>query len=129
MNSESDLRAVLKQLSAQRVYGVLQPGNIWVVDRAVQHDEETDAALKTCWMRGWVEPIENAVPTGQLMADGTLPPGNPFQGTQPMWLLTEGGWAVLNRAQLWTLFAIVVSVLSFAVSVGSLISILKPPHP
>jgi hypothetical protein len=100
---------------------VLQPGNVWVIENAIEDDEQTDVALKTSYMRGWVEPIENAVPKGRLNADGTLPGGNPFSGVGPLWRLTEGGWSVLHRTQWWALFAIIVSVLSFAVSVGSLV--------
>jgi hypothetical protein len=35
----------------------VQPGNVWVVEKAVEDNEQTDAALKTAFMRGWVEPI------------------------------------------------------------------------
>lgn len=129
LNSESDIRRTLKRLSRQRVAMVMQPGNVWVVDNAVEDTEETDAALKTAYMRGWVEPIENAVPKGKLGPDGRLPPGPLFQRTGPLWRVTEGGWAVVNRTQLWTLFAIVVAVLSFAVSVVSFVVSLRGLHP
>ena len=128
-NSESDIRHTLERLSRQRVALVLQPGNVWVIERAVEDDEQTDAALKTAYMRGWVEPIENAIPKGKLMPDGTLPGGSPFQGVGPLWRLTEGGWAVVNRTRRWALFAILISVLSFAVSVGSLVlTLYLRPH-
>jgi len=129
INSESDIRRTLKRLSGQRVALVLQPGNVWVLDNAVEDNDETDAALKTAYMRGWVEPIENAVPRGKLMPDGSLPSGNLFQGVGPLWRLTEGGWAMLNRSHWWVLFAIAISVLSFAVSVGSLVLTLYWRHP
>lgn len=128
LNSESDIRRTLKRLSEQRVAVVLQPGNIWVVENAVEDDEQTDAALKTAYMRGWVEPIENAVPKAKLAPDGSLPRGELFQRIGPLWRLTEGGWAVVNRTQLWTLFAIILSLFSFAVSVGSLMLSLKQPY-
>ena len=121
MNSESGIRRTLKRLSRQRVALVLQPGNVWVIENAIEDNEQTDAALKTAYMRGWVAPIENAVPKGNLTPDGALPSGNPFQKVGPLWRLTEGGWAVVNRAHWWALFAIVISVLSFTVSVGSLL--------
>lgn len=119
-NSESDIRRTLKRLSRQQVALVLQPGNVWVIERAVEDNEQTDAALKTAYMRGWVKPIENAVPRGRLEPDGSLPSGDLFQGVGPLWQLTEGGWAVVNRNHPWALFAILISVLSFAVSVVSL---------
>src|SRR4051794_38504282 len=129
LNSEAEIRRVLKSLSGQRVAGVLQPGNVWVVDGAVEDNEKTDAALKTAYIRGWGEPIENAVPKGRLGPDGRLPSGPLFQGAGPLWRLTEGGWAIVYQTQLWTLFVIVVSVLSFAVSVASLVVSLKAPPP
>ena len=72
-------------------------------------------------MRGWVKPIENAVPKGKLTPDGALACGNPFPGVGPLWLLTEGGWTVVNRTHWWALFAILISVLSFTVPAGALV--------
>jgi hypothetical protein len=128
MNSEREIRHILKRLSRQRVALVLQPGNVWVIEDAIEDNEETDAALKTAYMRGWVEPIENAVPKGKLTSGGALPSGNPFLEVGPLWRLTEGGWAVVNQTHWWALFAIVISVLSFAVSVGSLLLTLYWRH-
>ena len=85
MNSEREIRRILKRLSQQRVALVLQPGNVWVIEDAIEDNEETDAALKTAYMRGWVAPIENAVPKGKLTSDGALPSGNPFQEVGPLW--------------------------------------------
>jgi hypothetical protein len=112
-------------LAQQEVTLVLQPGNVWCIEKAVEDDERTDAALKTAYIRGWVEPIENAVPKGRLQPDSRLPPGEIFQTAGPLWRLTESGWAVINRSRWWELFAITVSVLSFAVSVISLVLSLK----
>lgn len=118
----------VRRLAGQRVALVLQPGNVWVIENAVDDNEKTDTALKTAYMRGWVEPIENAVPKGSLTPDGKLPPtGALFQGSGPLWRLTEGGWDVVNRSHSWALFAVLISVLSFAISVGSLVISLKPP--
>jgi hypothetical protein len=121
LNSERKIRRTLKRLSLQRVALVLQPGNVWVIENAVEDNEQTDAALKTAYMRGWVKPIENAVPKGNLTPEGTLPSGSLFQEVGPLWQVTEGGWTVVNRTHLWGLFAILISVLSFAVSICSLI--------
>jgi hypothetical protein len=104
---------------------VLQPGNHWVIELAVTDDELTDAALKTAWMRGWVEPIENAVPKGRLNPDGSLPDGPLYYGTGSIWRLTEAGWAVIKRSHGWTLVAILLSILSLVVAIGSLVISLK----
>jgi hypothetical protein len=92
-----------------------------VIENAVEDNEQTDTALKTAYMRGWVKPIENAVPKGKLTPEGSLPSGNLFQGVWPLWQLTEGGWDVVNRTHWWALFAVLISVLSFSVSSGSLL--------
>jgi hypothetical protein len=92
-----------------------------VIENAVTDNEQSDAALKTAYIRGWVKPIENAVPKGELTPDGTLPSGDLFQRVGPVWQLTEGDWSVVNRTHWWALFAILISVLSFTVSVGSLV--------
>jgi hypothetical protein len=121
MNSERAIRHTLKRLSRQRVALVLQPGNVWVIENAVEDNEQTDAELKTSFMRGWVKPIVNAIPRGTLLPDGSLPSGNLFQGLAPLWQLTEGGWSVVNRSNWWAQFAILISLLSFTVSVFSLV--------
>jgi hypothetical protein len=126
LNSEKLIRSTLKRLARQRIAMVLQPGNVWVIESAVEDDnEDVDAALKTAYLRGWVEPIENAVPKGKLTPDGRLPTENLFQSSGPLWRMTDAGWAVINRRQGWTLFAILIALLSFAVSVGSLVISLK----
>jgi hypothetical protein len=99
-----------------------------VIENAVEDSEQTDAALKTCHMRGWVEPIENALPRGKLMPDGTLPSGDIFQNVGPLYRLTEGGWAAVNRTHRWSVLAIAISILSFAVSVGSLLAAITSLH-
>jgi hypothetical protein len=122
LNSEKLIRATLKRLAGQRISMVLQPGNVWVIESAVEDDNEgVDAAIKSAYLRGWVEPIENAVAKGKLLPGGKLPPGNPFQSVGALWRLTDAGWAVINRNQTWMLLAVLIAFLSFAVSIGSLV--------
>lgn len=104
--------ATLRGLSRQRVSFVLQPGNVWVVERAIEATEETDAALKTCYMRGWVEPLEEAIPQGKLTPEGELPKGAIFTGEGPLYRLTDSGWAVINRSHQMTLLGIFLALLA-----------------
>jgi hypothetical protein len=121
-NREKLIRGTLKRLAGQRIAMVLQPGNVWVIEKAVEDDDEdVDAALKTAYLRGWVEPIENAVAKGKLLPGGQLPPGNLFQRVGALWRLTDAGWAVINRSQTWMLFAVLIAVLSLVVSAASLV--------
>jgi hypothetical protein len=96
---------------------VLQPGNVWVVENAIGDDEDADAALKTCYMRGWIEPLSNSIPKGSLNKDGTLPTGELFQRTGPVWKLTDSGWAAINRAHEWTLIGVLLAAIGALVAV------------
>lgn len=113
------IRRILRRLSKQRVALVLQPGNVWVIEKAVEDNEESDAALKTCYMRGWVEPLENSIPRGKLKEDGSLPDGNLYQSFGPVWKLTDSGWAAINRAHEWTLISILVGALGILAAIGT----------
>ena len=54
MVTERQVRQTLRRLARQRVAFILQPENVWVVERAVSEDEGKDvaAALRTCQLRG-----------------------------------------------------------------------------
>jgi hypothetical protein len=113
------IRKVLRKLSKQRVALVLQPGNIWVIEKAVIEDDEIDAALKTCYMRGWVEPLKNSIPKGRLKADGSLPDGNLFEKHGPQWKLTDSGWAAINRVHEWTLIGILIAIIGILLTLNT----------
>lgn len=118
---EREIRRTLRKLSLQRVALVLQPGSVWVIERAIPDNAETDAALKTCYMRGWVEPLENAVPTGKLAPDGTLPKNFKFAGSGPFYRLTSAGWSIIYRSYQLAQIAFLISVLSLVVSIANVL--------
>jgi hypothetical protein len=109
----------LRRLSRQRVALVLQPGNIWVIEKAVKDDKRSDAALKTCYMRGWVEPIEHAVPTGTVSPEGRLPEGSWVTGEKPIFRLTDSGWAVINRSHQLAVLGTFLALLALIVAYGA----------
>lgn len=119
LKREWKIRKILRRLSKQRVGLVLQPGNVWVIEKAVEDNEETDAALKTCYMRGWVEPLENSVPKGKLKEDGSLPDGNLFNSAGPIWKLTDSGWAAINRVHEWALIGILIGAVGVIVALST----------
>ena len=92
------IRQTLRQLAKQRIRVVLQPENYWIVDCAIDKNADSDAALATCFMRGWIEPLENAVPSGQLSADGRPPPNFRFEGKEAIYRLTSAGWSAIHRS-------------------------------
>ncbi len=109
---ERQVRKVLRGIARQRVVLVLQPGNVWVVERALERNDDIEAGLATCVMRGWVEPLFERLPTNTLLPDGGVPPGPLFARTENHFRLTEGGWAVINRAHAWTLASVVLAAAS-----------------
>ena len=106
------IHRLLRRLARQRVVMVLQPGNVWVVEYAVEDTDDTDALLKTCYMRDWVEPLQESVPKGRLRPDGSLPDGPVFEGRGPLWKLTDSGWAAIQRRHEITVLGIFVAVVA-----------------
>lgn len=119
LKHEWKIRMILRRLAKLRAGLVLQPGNVWVIENAVEDNEETDAALKTCYMRGWVEPLENSVAKGKLKENGSLPDGNLFKSSGPIWKLTDSGWAAINRAHEWTLIGILIGAVGVIVPLST----------
>ncbi len=117
MKREFSIYRTLKAVSKQRVALILQPGNVWVIERAIPDDEVTEANLRTCHLRGWVEPIENAIPKGQLADDGGLPEGSMFNKRGPLYRLTDSGWNAIHRAHVIALLGVIASLLAAGVGV------------
>lgn len=115
---ECFIRKTLKRLGRQRVLEILQPGNVWVVERAVTEAEKHVAeALRTCHLRGWVEVVSDAVPQAQLGPGGQLPRVDSPHGVAPIYRLTGEGWNEIRRTHTWVL-------LTFAAALASLIATL-----
>ncbi len=112
------IHRLLKRLAKQRVGMVLQPGNVWVLEYAVEDTDETRELLYTCQLRGWVELLHESVPTGKLSADGSLPTGQLFSSENHIWKLTDSGWGAIQRRHVITILGTIVAILSalFAVN-------------
>ena len=117
MKRELSIYRTLKKLSKQRVALILQPGNVWVIEKAIPDNDETEENLITCHLRGWVEPIKNAIPKGKLLKDGSLPEGNVFSKQGPIYRLTDSGWGAIHRTYVIALLGLVVSLLALGISV------------
>jgi hypothetical protein len=114
---ERTVRRTLRKLAKQRVRMVLLPGNYWVVERAIEHDDDTRAALLTCQMRGWIEPLLHAVPSWQVTPGGALPPNFNLKKAEPYYRLTSAGWSVIHRSDLVAACALLISAMSLALAV------------
>lgn len=110
------IHRLLRRLAKQRVGRVLQPGNVWIIEYAVEDTEATDDLLKTCFMRGWVELMQDSIPKGRLNPDGSLPAGPIFDSHGPTWKLTDSGWAAIQRRHELTVVGILIAVVGAAVA-------------
>jgi len=119
---ERFIRKTLRRLSQQRVVGILQPGNVWVIEKAVSEDEgeRVIAALRTCNLRGWVEVLSNAVPQGKLTPEGKLPEGFPMSGVAPLYRLTEAGWSVIHRSHEWVVATFIIVTITLIATILSI---------
>src|SRR6266404_3325138 len=112
---ERTVHRTLRKLAKQRVRLVLQPGDYLVIDRAIPQGDDTHAALLTCQMRGWVEPLHHAVPSAQLLPSGALPPN--FDKMDTLYRLTSAGWSVIHRSDLIATFALLVAAMSLGLAI------------
>jgi hypothetical protein len=110
-----------------RVVLILQPGNVWVVERAVSEEENPDiaAALRTCQLCGWIAPEDSAIPSSSLEPNGELP-AKPWSEA-PFYRLTEAGWSVINRSQAWVISTFAIATASFLATVLGIVLTLRVP--
>ena len=67
LTREHRIRRTLRGLARQRVALILQPGNVFVVEKVLESaDKDNVADLQTCLTRGWVEVMHDAIPRGRL---------------------------------------------------------------
>ncbi len=111
INRERDIRRALRAVARQRVVMVL-PGDFPVIEQSPPDAEWFDVAIRTCHIRGWVEVLHEALPTGQLRFEESRPVFPSNMKAKNHYRLTEAGWAALNRSHAW--------VLSFAVAAATL---------
>ena len=111
----------LRRLSQQRVVLILQPGNVWVIEKAVSEgtSEKVTVALRTCNLRGWVEVLSNAVPHGSLTPEGKLPEGPLMSGKAPVYKLTEAGWNVIHSSHQWVVATFIVATITLIATILS----------
>ena len=113
---ERNIRRVLIGLARQRVVVVAQPGNLWVIENVPTGLPDQAEALATCRMRGWIDVLEEAVPKGQLGADGLPDLERSFKTAEPIYRLTDSGWMVINRVHSWLIGTFIVSALAVVAS-------------
>ena len=68
-------------------------------------------------MRGWVEPLVNSIPKGNLQPDGSLPKGPIFQSQGPLWKLTDSGWSAINRSHQLAILGLFLSLFVIIIAI------------
>ena len=109
---ERRIRIALKSLTRQRVVMILQPGNVMVIEQAPRDTPETHEAIETCRLRGWAEPVWDAMRQGNLTAEGKLPEGELYNKVAPVFRPTEAGWHVIRRTNFWIVLTCAVAFLT-----------------
>jgi hypothetical protein len=111
------IRRVLKQLARSRVVGIVQPNNVWIIENAlISNSEEIEAALRTCYMRGWIDVLEEKILHGSPLPDGSVP--KPwFQSVGPSWKLTDSGWAAIQRSHQLNLLGVWLAVMTIILTI------------
>lgn len=109
------IRRTLRKIARQRVAMILEPNNIWVIEKALVSNEKIEAAIATCLMRGWIEILDKSIPIGRLTSDGKLPnkPLNEiFKEVGNIYRITDSGWSVINRQKLQIILSLFVATLT-----------------
>lgn len=119
LQEERFIRHTLRRLARQRVATILT-GNVWVVQGSPADGPRTDAALSTCLVRGWVEILHHAVPSGDFAVPEDIGRRELFPNSKPVYRLTEGGWHAINRTHGWVLATFAVGVLGVAATLVGL---------
>ena len=80
-------------------------------------DDDIDAALRTCHLRGWVEPVsDDAIPTG-LAENLQTGRGPLFDKTQLIYRLTDSGWNVIHDNHSWVVATFIVAAAALIASI------------
>jgi len=109
---ERAIRRALHAIARQRVVSVLT--------RSPPNEEWFDIAVRTSHIRGWVEVLHEAVPTGVLQGTGASPI-LPEIRLRTVYRLTEGGWAVIHRSHAWIIATFLIALLSLVAGVASVV--------
>ena len=118
---ELRIRRALRALARQRVAVILQPGSVWVVEKAPTGIPHFDVSICTCILRGWVSILHEAIPNAELGSDGYLPTGPMFTVKAPVYRLTEAGWLAIHRSHSWVVSTFFVGLATLLVSAVVLI--------
>jgi len=114
--NERLIREVLKKLSKQRVVGIAE-GNAWIISGGIKVDDEIEAALRTCSMRGWIEPVTGTIPQYNVSKDFKFNKEKPG----PAYRLTEVGWNVIHGSYILIKATFCVTIITLIITLVQLL--------
>ena len=118
---ERRVRWVLKRLAHQRVIRILNPGSFWLVEKSLPTGDGIQESLRTCHLRGWVEPISPVgIPHIEVTSDGELPSDLAPSHVDPIYRVTDAGWNQIHNMYGWILATFAVAFLTFCATIVSL---------
>jgi hypothetical protein len=116
MKREYSIRKTLRQLAKQRVAMVHQPGNYWVIEKAMPRTKQNEENLQTSMMRGWVEILHESVPT-QNLTDSMKIKDSAKAKNQHLYRLTDAGWNAIHRTNVLVVLGLILAVISTGVAI------------
>ena len=115
---EREIRTVLRGLARQRIVSYDGSLNAWIVEYPLPADSE---ALKTCQIRGWVEPLPHGGIEKRVFENHQL-----THVRQPLYRLTDPGWNTINSIHRWIVWTFLVALVTLAATVLGLVISTRP---
>lgn len=117
---ERKIRWVLKRLTRQRVVHIVNPGGFWLVEQSLPTGDGIQESLRTCHLRGWVEPISPVgIPHIEVTSDGEFPSDLTPSHVDPIYRVTDAGWNQIHNIYGWILATFAVAFLTFCATIVS----------
>jgi hypothetical protein len=116
---EKFVRKTLRDLARQRMMGVVQPGNLWLILGGPSSDEETFCAIQTAIMRGWVSIVHSNIPSGEVQR-----PELGLYRSGSIYGLTDSGWRVVHNEFWWIVVAAVSGILGVVIATLAYLTVL-----
>jgi len=111
------IHRLLRKFAKQRITVVHKEQNVWLIEYAVKHTDENSNLLRTCYMRGWIEPMQESVGFGEVNDDGTLVGDQLYNRIDTMWKLTDSGWGAINRNHQLMVLGVFLTIISIVISI------------
>ena len=111
LKREYSIYKTLTRISKQRVVLLLEQGNTWVVEHALQDTSQNQANIRTCIIRGWIGLLHESVPSTNIDNNYGLSKRLEFNNNQDIYKLTDSGWNAIHRTHVITLLGIIIALL------------------